>query len=327
MDSSWDILAVSVVQQISQNCPKDFLESEEFAYSTIELCLGYLFKILHRHNEISPDDGIWDNMLSPLFISIKTLVKRFELKHRLNSAPLAFLLSGYKCIRQVPTDAYLPKALEIVKSTNDLLLELTRASSQKPYTDGTNFAADSGFHLRAIFGACLHMVGDLTRDCINGIQLVDSKRSGLRKLLQLKLVFCLEQLFSLAKLAYEFDCPVDETNTNSICIVMLKSCQISIAAVVKDSNVQVQATVLQVLKSLVQRYNNPEEKSFVILFVGELIGDIVSLMQRALLVVFSFLPSKITEFTFLEEKSNFDVFLDVKTMITDFILILLDRNL
>ncbi|AAD10656.1 Unknown protein [Arabidopsis thaliana] len=261
-------------QQISQNCPKDFLESEEFAYSTIELCLGYLFKILHRHNEISPDDGIWDNMLSPLFISIKTLVKRFELKHRLNSAPLAFLLSGYKCIRQVPTDAYLPKALEIVKSTNDLLLELTRASSQKPYTDGTNFAADSGFHLRAIFGACLHMVGDLTRDCINGIQLVDSKRSGLRKLLQLKLVFCLEQLFSLAKLAYEFDCPVDETNTNSICIVMLKSCQISIAAVVKDSNVQVQATVLQVLKSLVQRYNNPEEKSFVILFVGELIGDI-----------------------------------------------------
>jgi len=78
---------------------------------------------------------------------------------------------------------------------------------------------------------------------------------------------------------------------------------------------------------LVQRYNNPEEKSFVILFVGELIGDIVSLMQRALLVVFSFLPSKITEFTFLEEKSNFDVFLDVKTMITDFILILLDRNL
>ncbi|CAD5316514.1 unnamed protein product [Arabidopsis thaliana] len=336
MDSSWDILAVSVVQQlvgtkiyysavgeiisypcfcypaigispdimtiyalrvrkdassdevyffqqISQNCPKDFLESEEFAYSTIELCLGYLFKILHRHNEISPDDGIWDNMLSPLFISIKTLVKRFELKHRLNSAPLAFLLSGYKCIRQVPTDAYLPKALEIVKSTNDLLLELTRASSQKPYTDGTNFAADSGFHLRAIFGACLHMVGDLTRDCINGIQLVDSKRSGLRKLLQLKLVFCLEQLFSLAKLAYEFDCPVDETNTNSICIVMLKSCQISIAAVVKDSNVQVQATVLQVLKSLVQRYNNPEEKSFVILFVGELIGDIVSLMQRALL--------------------------------------------
>lgn len=35
-------------QQISQNCPKDFLESEQFAYSTIELCLGYLFKILHR---------------------------------------------------------------------------------------------------------------------------------------------------------------------------------------------------------------------------------------------------------------------------------------
>lgn len=56
---------------------------------------------------------------------------------------------------------------------------------------------------------------------------------------------------------------------------------------------QVQATALQVLKSLVQRYNNTEEKSFVIFFVGELIGDIFSLMQRALLVVFSFLPSSI----------------------------------
>ncbi|KAL1208787.1 Protein SWEETIE [Cardamine amara subsp. amara] len=283
MDSSWDILAVSVVQQISQNCPKDFLESEQFAYSTIELCLGYLFKILYRHNETSPDDDIWDNLLSPLFISIKTLVTRFELKYRLHSALLAFLLSGYKCIRQVPTDAYLPKALEIVKSANELLLELTRASSEKPSTDATNFTADSNVHLKAVFGACLHTVGDLTKDCINGIHLVDNKRSGLRKLLQLKLVFCLEQLFSLAKLAYEFDCPGDETDTNSIRIAMLKSCHISIAAVVKDSNVQVQATVLQVLKSLVQRYNNPEEKSFVNFFVGELIGDIVSLMQRTLL--------------------------------------------
>lgn len=108
--------------------------------------------------------------------------------------------------------------------------------------DATSFAADSSVHLKAIFGACLHTVGDLTKDCINGIHLVDNKRSGLRKLLQLKLVFCLEQHFSLAKLAYEFDCPGDETDTNSICIAMLKSCHISIAAVVKDSNVQVAKT-------------------------------------------------------------------------------------
>ncbi|KAJ4884026.1 HEAT repeat-containing protein [Raphanus sativus] len=282
MDSSWDVLAVSVVQQISQTCPKDFLESEQFAYSTIELCLGYLFKILHRHNEISPDDDdIRDNLLSTVFISVKTLVTRFELKNHLMSAPLALLLSGYKCIRQVPTDAYLPKALEIVKSTNELLLKLTRTSSQKPSTD--TVAADSSGHLGAMFGACVHMVGDLTKDCIDGIHLVDTKRSGLRKLLQLKLAFCLEQLFSLAKFADEIHCPGDETETNSICIAVLKSCHVSIAAVVKDSSMQVQATALQVLKSLVQRYNNTEEKTFVIFFVGELIGDIVSLIQRALL--------------------------------------------
>ncbi|KAJ0256074.1 Protein SWEETIE [Hirschfeldia incana] len=282
MDSSWDVLAVSVVQQIAQTCPKDFLECEQFAYSTTELCLGYLFKILHRHNENSPDDeDIWDNLLSTVFISVKTLVTRFELKNRLMSAPLALLLSGYKCIRQVPTDAYLPKALEIVKSTNELLLNLTRTSSQKPSADAG--AADSSVHLGAMFGACVHMVGDLTKDCIDGIHLVDTKRSGLRKLLQLKLAFCVEQLFSLAKFAYELHCPGDETETNSICNAVLKTCHISIAAVVKDSSMQVQATALQVLKSLVQRYYNTEEKFFVIFFVGELIGDIVSLMQRALL--------------------------------------------
>ncbi|KAG2322694.1 hypothetical protein Bca52824_015907 [Brassica carinata] len=264
MDSSWDILAVSVVQQISQTCPKDFLECEQFAYSTIELCLGHLFKILHRHNKISPndDDDIWDNLLSTVFISIKTLVTRFELKNRLMSAPLALLLSGYKCIRQVPTDAYLPKALEIVKSTNDLLLKLTRTSSQKPYTDAVD--ADSSVHLGAMFGACVHVVGDLTKDCIDACIL-----SGTN--------------FSLAKFANELHCLGDETETDSICIAVLKSCLISIAAVVKDSSMQVQATALQVLKGLVQRYNNIEEKSFVIFFVGELIGDIVSLMQRAIL--------------------------------------------
>lgn len=57
-----------------------------------------------------------------------------KMQYHLKSAPLALLLSGYKCIRQVPTDAHLPKALEIVKSTNELLLELTRTSSQKPST-------------------------------------------------------------------------------------------------------------------------------------------------------------------------------------------------
>lgn len=66
------------------------------------------------------------------------------------------------------------------------------------------------------------------------------------------------------------------------------------------------------LKNLVQRYKNPEEKSFVIFFVGELIGDIVNLMQRALLVVISFLPSNFNKIYILEEKSNFDVFLDKK---------------
>ena len=101
-----------------------------------------------------------------------------------------------------------------------------------------------------MFGACVHMVGDLAKDCIDGIHLVDTKRSGLRKLLQLKLAFCLEQLFSLAKFAYELHCPGDETETNSICTAVLKSCHISIAAVVKDSSMQVTETGLLVIYQL-----------------------------------------------------------------------------
>ncbi|XP_010528470.1 PREDICTED: HEAT repeat-containing protein 5B isoform X2 [Tarenaya hassleriana] len=279
MDTSWDILAIPILLQILQNCPKDFLDVEQFAYMTMELCLGHLFKIFNSDLAVLPDDAIWEDLLSPLFLSIDTLVKRLELKNHFKSVPLAFVLSGYKCIRQASTDSSLSKVVEIVKSANGLLQELTSALSQNPGSEASDLPGDRSVHLSTVLGACLDMVGELTRDCVEGIHLVDNKGSKLQKLLQLKLVFCLEQLFSLAKLAYEIDFPGDGSQDNLICFYVLKPCLVSFQTVVRDSNLQVQATALQVLKSLVQHSINPEEKNFLFFFVGELIEDIFSLMK------------------------------------------------
>ncbi|KDO58990.1 hypothetical protein CISIN_1g0043304mg, partial [Citrus sinensis] len=48
MDNSWNSLAISVLSQIVQNCPEDFLKSENFSYLGMELCLAYLFKNFQR---------------------------------------------------------------------------------------------------------------------------------------------------------------------------------------------------------------------------------------------------------------------------------------
>lgn len=62
---------------------------------------------------------------------------------------------------------------------------------------------DNGIlHLRAVLGTCLNMVANLTKDCI----LLENKRLASRKLLQMKLVFCVEQTITFAKLAHEIQC-------------------------------------------------------------------------------------------------------------------------
>ncbi|PPS04257.1 hypothetical protein GOBAR_AA16405 [Gossypium barbadense] len=84
-------------------------------------------------------------------------------KH-LHSVALAFLLIGYKFIRQVSTELSLSKVTDIVKCVNSLLKKLI--------DDAPNLGDDAIVHLRNILCTSLDELADLTKDCIEGIHLI-----------------------------------------------------------------------------------------------------------------------------------------------------------
>ncbi|PRQ53428.1 hypothetical protein RchiOBHm_Chr2g0166401 [Rosa chinensis] len=137
MDNSWDTLSVSV---LSQNCPETFYEPEHSAYLAVELCLAYLYKAFQSTNAISLDNSLED-LISSIFVTAKSIVNCFQpkaskmyqtmsnyvfcalvMQKQLVSAALAFLLIGYKGIREVPTDFCFSKLDEYFKYTSLLLI-------------------------------------------------------------------------------------------------------------------------------------------------------------------------------------------------------------
>ncbi|KAB1211181.1 HEAT repeat-containing protein 5A [Morella rubra] len=282
MDSSFNSLAISVLSQVVQNCPEDFLEIDNFAYLAMELCFTYLFRMFRSPNcfelstaATSPDQPNWYELISSLFFTAKTLLKRLEskLQKQLESVVLAFLLIGFKCIREASTDLCFSEVNDFVKCTI--------SSLEKLISENFKLGDEGSHYLRAILGTCLNVLANLIKECIKGIHLLDNKRSDLRKLLQMKLAFSVEQTISFAKLVHGIHC-LGSNGSDAIYFTLLKYCTECIRMSLVDSNIQVQAIGLQVLKTTVQRALIPEENTFVIFLVGEQIGDIFTLIQQML---------------------------------------------
>ncbi|XP_004306022.1 PREDICTED: HEAT repeat-containing protein 5B isoform X1 [Fragaria vesca subsp. vesca] len=273
MDNSWDTLSVSVLSQIVQNCPETFYESEKFAYLAMELCLTYLYKVFQSAEAISVDKS-WEDLISSILVTAKTLVNCYQPKKQLVSAALAFLLIGYKGIREVSTGFCFSKLDEYFKCTSLLL---------KRYIDDICSVGDDGIlQTRKILGTCLNVITNLTVDCIKCIQMLENKRSELHTLLQTKLAFSLEQTISFAKLAYQIDYLGDNTDRDSIYYGMFKYCTRCVQTVLTDSSLQVQEIGLLVLRHLIQKGTNVEDDTFLMLFVGELASDFFLIMQNML---------------------------------------------
>ncbi|XP_062009645.1 protein SWEETIE isoform X1 [Rosa rugosa] len=273
MDNSWDTLSVSVLSQIVKNCPETFYELENFAYLAMELCLAYLCKVFLSTDVTSLDKSLGD-LISSIFVTAKTLVNCFQPKKQLVSAALAFLLIGYKGIREVSTDFCFSKLDEYFKCTSLLL---------KRFIDDTCSVGDDGIlQMRKILGTCLNVITDLTKDCIKCIHMLENKRSDSHTLLQTKLAFSLEQTISFAKLGYEMDYLEDNTDGDSIYYGMFKYCTRCVQTVLTDSSLQVQEIGLQVLKNLIQKGTDAEDDTFLMLFVGELACDFFLIMQNML---------------------------------------------
>ncbi|KAI9153290.1 hypothetical protein LWI28_008916 [Acer negundo] len=274
LDNSWNSLAISVLSQVVQNCPEDFFETENFAYLGTELCLAYLFKLFQSTDLNLPDHPDKEDLLSPLFITAKKLMEYFKPKKQFMSVTLAFLLIGFKCLRQASTEFFLSKVIDFVKFGIALLKKLVK--------DVVTLGDDDIIYLRSIFGICLNAIADLTNDFIMGIHQLENNRSNTSKLIQLKLAFSVEQNVSLAKLAFEIEFPGDCKESNPIGFGVFKICTENIHSVLTDSNVQVQAVGLQVLKSMTQRYTNKEDNSLTIFFIGVLVGDLFTITQKIL---------------------------------------------
>ncbi|KAG5245658.1 HEAT repeat-containing protein [Salix suchowensis] len=273
MDNSWNTLSISVLSQIVQNCPADFLEAEALGYLAMELLLAYIFSVFQRTDEALSDHLHCEELISPLFIAAKTLVKRCEPKKQLKSVVVALVLVAYKCIREAMTELSFSTVNDFVKCTTPLMKNLIDDSAEQ---------GNYGSHLRAILGTCLNVIADLIKDCIKGIHLLENKRPDLLKLLQLKLSFSIEQMVLFAKLVYESQYCRQTEDSNTICLAVLKYCTKYIQTVLNDSNVQVQAIGLQVLKTMTQRSANIEDISFFTFFSGELITEIFHIIRNSL---------------------------------------------
>ncbi|XP_073057988.1 protein SWEETIE isoform X1 [Primulina eburnea] len=270
-EDAWDSLGFSIFLQVIQKCPKDFLEEENFAYLTSELCLTSLFKILLSNDTNSCYSSSWETIISVPLITASTLLERAEPQMRLKLL-LPFLLIGFKCIGEASNELYLARIFDFVK----FIISLPKGHEK------SELVADGITHLASIIRACLCATAKFTNDCIDAIHQLQNKSFHLRKILYLKLAFSVEQVFSLASLAFVFEGSGDSLESNPVLFRMLHHSIQCIQAMLGDSDIQIQAVGLQVVKVILQKGIGAASNTFLIFFVGELVGDLLIIIQNVL---------------------------------------------
>ncbi|KAL6520097.1 hypothetical protein OROHE_017240 [Orobanche hederae] len=262
-EDTWDCLAVFFISQVVQNCPKDFIEVENFTYLAMELCFTSLFKFLSSSDASSQDPSGWDKVISVALITVSTLLERCEAQMQLRII-LPCLLIGYKCIGETSTEISLTSINDFVQSICSLL----------KIVGNSELGPDGLTQLVSITRACLNATVSLTNECIHAIHELENKRSEARKMLLLKLAFSVELFFSYAPLAFALDGPGENRERNPVLYRELHFSIQSIQAVLTDSNIQIKAVGLQVVKGILQKGIGAKSNSFLIFYVGELIEDL-----------------------------------------------------
>ncbi|KAL7101750.1 hypothetical protein ACP275_08G074200 [Erythranthe tilingii] len=270
-EDTWDYIAVYFLSQVVQNCPNDFLEVEKFAYLTTELCLTSLFKLLSSGSVNSQHPSGGEKIISVALTAASTLLQRFEAQMQLKFS-LPFLLIGYKYVGEASTEISLSEINVFVQSIASLLERL----------GNVGLRADGSTQLVSTTRACLNATTSLTNDCVQAIHQLSDKKSNLLKILLLKLAYSIEQLFSYATLAFAFEGPGESQESNPVLYKVLHLSIQCIQAVFTDSNPQIQAVALQVLKVRLQKGIGTESLPFLFFYVGELVEDLFIIVQNNL---------------------------------------------
>lgn len=106
------------------------------------------------------------------------------------------------------------------------------------FADKSDVSDDFIHRMRMLFGACFNELSNLSKDCIWSIHLLENK-SNLRRLLQTKLVFSLEQTILFAKSIYDSEFLEQNGDRSPFYYTMFKHCTKCIQTVLSDSNIQV----------------------------------------------------------------------------------------
>ncbi|KAK4346804.1 hypothetical protein RND71_033143 [Anisodus tanguticus] len=280
IEDTWDNLAISILSQIVQNCPMDFLKTESFVYLVSELYLALLFKSFT--SATSQYHSSWDDIVSVLLTTAPTLIKQYEPKVGIVfyrqfllmslKSILAFLLVGYKCIERASNEISLSRVHDFVQCLTSVM---------KTYvTDISELGNATIGYLMTITRTCLTASVILAENCTKGIHQLENKRSNLHKLLLLKLALSLEQTTSFAKLAFEIQLLEENQGCKPIFYAMICNATRCFRSALTDSDIQVQAIGLQILKGMLTRKTNSEFNSFLVFFVGELVEDLGSIIQK-----------------------------------------------
>ncbi|KAL4570973.1 hypothetical protein LXL04_017722 [Taraxacum kok-saghyz] len=275
MDDILDSHAISVLSQIVQNCPKEFFETEDFAYQAAELCLSFIFKFLQSADVTSS----WEDKIAPSLTTAINLLTRVDPKKQLQLA-LAFLIIGYKCIEEASNESCLSKSSDYVLS---LVIMLKHHLSEKSTLDDI----DAVSYLQTINGACLNMNLYLTNDCINNIHQsqdnINNNSSSSSKLFtQKKLAFSLDQIIIFAKFTYEIQLVTKKNQeTKDTSYSILCQCVSSFRKALNDQYIQIQAIALQTLTGVI-RDSSSGSNTFMVFFIGELLNDIFITIKHTL---------------------------------------------
>ncbi|PIA63576.1 hypothetical protein AQUCO_00201132v1 [Aquilegia coerulea] len=271
VEHSWTNLVIPVLSQIVQVCPGEFYETEGFASLAMEICITYLYKLCQS----SHDHPHHADLVSALFATLKTLLDRYRPQVQ-TATLLASLLTSYTCLRGASTESCISKATSFVQSTEPSL---------KKYVDEKAKCEDDGmYHLRIVFGALQNVIATMIQDFHKNMHLLENKKTDLSEQLKMKLLFCLEHAFSVAKVFHENQHLQASKDDNQFLYQVYRSCTKCFKMTLSDSEMQVQTVGINALKSLVQREvvenSHVENHSFIMFFIGELFGDLFQIVYK-----------------------------------------------
>ncbi|KAF3772969.1 hypothetical protein EJ110_NYTH50434 [Nymphaea thermarum] len=178
---------------IVQNCPTDYLENEEFAAFTTELCIKQLYMAFERVLKLSHVDPVCIKTFCTSLNVAETLAIRMSAEKQL-SLLLALLCASYTCLRGAtsyivlsPLIAFLHKVLPLLK---------------QHLKDKADDDTDRAENIKTVVRAWASSTAQL---CVHYTKSIHTatNRGDLLKLYLQALSFCLEEYVLLAKMVYE----------------------------------------------------------------------------------------------------------------------------